>query len=374
MSSQVALERGRRAKASSAFTLIELLVVIAIIALLIGILLPSLGKARAEGRAVVCASNIRSVGVAVQGYTIANRTYPASYLYASEKTGFRWKLEDQFGTDPVNGYIHWSYMLLSDGGVPENAFTCPSVPGRGAPRTNFDPDLTQDAEPDQQRPSSTLPDVIDRQARRLAFGGNDAIFPRNKFWPPASGAQRRNRFVNPSEIDGAPGGGAKTILATEFAHSARWGWRTIGTTPDNEDTGAGETGPWNSKSHRPITPFVAISGSDIYNQPNNPTGRPRYRYQSTDTKSVWGTNETVATDKLYPGVITSKGNSGGANAVGRHHGGDPQYGSANFVFVDGHVERLSYIESIEKRLWGDRFYSMSGDNRVYNPDIDERKN
>ncbi len=51
-----------------AFTLIELLVVIAIIALLVAILLPALGAARANSRATVCASRLHQLGIALNLY------------------------------------------------------------------------------------------------------------------------------------------------------------------------------------------------------------------------------------------------------------------------------------------------------------------
>ncbi len=57
-----------RKTARSAFTLIELLVVISIIALLVGLLLPALSRARASGIAAACMSNIRNLEIAHIGY------------------------------------------------------------------------------------------------------------------------------------------------------------------------------------------------------------------------------------------------------------------------------------------------------------------
>ncbi|CAG1007049.1 Type II secretion system protein G [Phycisphaerales bacterium] len=321
------------------FTLIELLVVISILALLIGILLPSLGSMRRESRAVPCAANLHSIAQAMGAYIANSNVYPAAYVYGDSQTGGTWRVEDQQGShpNPINGYVHWSFVLLGDGDrVPESAFTCPATPRGGAPSSNpganpddWDSDLGQVNDMGQSTPSEP---PKNRQARRMAYTANAAVISRNKF---NASATRKNQLVKDSRITNH----SRTILFTEFVHAGNWSTVFSG----NE-----------SKSHRPISPFIGTTRSgNIYDEPD---GGATEAFEYPDESSI-RTMSGIGPDMIGYGAAM-------LNAVGRSHPTTNKSigGSANFAFADGHVERMTVLDSLTRRLWGDRFYSLTGSN------------
>jgi prepilin-type N-terminal cleavage/methylation domain-containing protein len=70
------LDNGRlKLDLNKGFTLVELLVVISIIAILLGIMMPALNKARGKAGQAVCMTNLRQIGFAMQMYADENRDY-----------------------------------------------------------------------------------------------------------------------------------------------------------------------------------------------------------------------------------------------------------------------------------------------------------
>jgi prepilin-type N-terminal cleavage/methylation domain-containing protein/prepilin-type processing-associated H-X9-DG protein len=111
-----------------AFTLVELLVVIGVVALLLALLLPALGRARATGRQIACFANLRQMMVAANAYTVENQgRLPLSYWSATGNT-MAWDFSRRQRPDGS-----WEVVpgLLWAGDAPPQVQHCPEFDGKG---------------------------------------------------------------------------------------------------------------------------------------------------------------------------------------------------------------------------------------------------
>ena len=307
------------------FTLVELLVVIGIIALLISILLPTLGQARKSAKSIACRSNLRSSTQGMLLYANANDGYlPGS----PNTTGWRWM------NNPVTGAAYPDVVDIWDWATPITAAFGDETP-----------DLTSDAERIAWYTELVNRDIFmcpeNEGVEAQEFGGSTygtrqwnsystgiefMMKPEGAYGSQSFRAAPYGRLTQRNDRVALPGGYAPKL--TKVGAATRKAFLV-----DGSRYLAGSTPTWNPS---PTTSFGGNFGDQgTYSRFANGHNRDKVPGNTNgvtagpfDSRVLWGRHSKSVEPNRRGGVF-----------------------NANMAFFDGHVENLDDLEFADPVKW-----------------------